>query len=147
MKSKSKTHLKYFRNPLKIKKRKEYKVVRAKGGKWKKGHSGNPTGLRKGERPELTLSELVNAIRTEEKKHRKTLLAHLVSRAYKSDAALGVLLKKLLPDLKAIEALIGRVEGQMLTEDAESIRQKLKDRFELSKVERHRKDNKQKPHK
>lgn len=134
MKSKSKTHPKYYRNPLKVKdKKKAAKIVRAKGGKWKKGHSGNPTGLPKGERPELTLSELVGAIRKEEKKHRKTLLAHLVSRAYESDAALGVLLKKLLPDLKAIEALIGRVEGQMSAEDAESIRQKLKDRFNLSK--------------
>ena len=125
---------KYYLNPLKVKKTKKEKIIRAKGGKWKPGHSGNPTGLRKGERPELTLSELVAAIRTEEKKHRKTLLAHLVERAYKSDAALGVLLKKLLPDLKAMEALIGRIDGQMSTEDAETIRQKLKDRFELSQL-------------
>lgn len=140
------TKQKHYRNPLKVKKRKKRpdKIIRAKGGRWKKGHSGNPTGLRKGERPELTLSELVEAIRHEERKHRKPLLSHLVSRAYKSDAALGILLKKLLPDLKAMEALIGRVEGQMSSEDAESIKQKLKERFELSGASGHQKTNKQK---
>ena len=130
---------KYIRPRLKVKDTRG-KIVRGKGGKWVKGHSGNPSGVKAGS--EVTLTELVSAIRSVEKKERKSLLQHLVSRAYKSDAALGILLKKLLPDLKAMEALIGSVEGKMSSADADNIRNKLRDRFKTSRVSE---QQKQKP--
>lgn len=72
-----------------------------------KGKSGNPAGRVKGENPRV--KALLDAIKVVEKRKRKKLLTHAVEQAYKDKTVLVALLKKLIPDLKAVE--IAGMEG------------------------------------
>ena len=67
---------------------------------WKKGQTGNPNG-----RPRVgAIAELNQAIAVVEKKKRRKLLEHFAARAFEDDYVLTALMKKKLPDLKAIDS-------------------------------------------
>lgn len=69
------------------------------------GVSGNPSG-----RPKSNWrKQLDGAIESVEKKQNKSLLIHAVEQAFIDNGMLGNLMRKLLPDLKSIEA---RIEGK-----------------------------------
>jgi len=98
---------------------------------WYKGMpSANPKGRGKGHRNKYRLPELIAAINAVEDEDRKSLLKHFVRTAFKSDRILVAIMKKLVPDLKALEAVVSTMD--MSTEQAESIREKLRQRFDLS---------------
>jgi hypothetical protein len=72
-----------------------------------KGQSGNPAGMKKGYRREISLSALKEALAIVEaetidvdgkKKKRVPILVHAWRRAYESDAVLSILIKKFIPD-------------------------------------------------
>lgn len=67
---------------------------------WKKGQSGNPAGRKRNEAREL----LEKAVHAEAKKRKKSLFEHAIERAYEDDTVLVALLRKLIPDLKGIDA-------------------------------------------
>jgi hypothetical protein len=81
----------------------------ANSGSWKKGVSGNPNGLKKGEFRRL----LEKAIAASNKVEKLSLAEHTVMRARVNDAVLVALLKKFVPDLKHIE---GKVSGQTIAD-------------------------------
>ena len=83
---------------------------REKNGRFAKGYSGNPNGRPK--KPEV--EQLREALERAKNKHGKDFLDHLVDRAYESDTIAVALGKKLLPDLKAVDA---NVEDKRLTPD------------------------------
>lgn len=65
-----------------------------------KGKSGNPGGKVKSRYRKM----LDAAMKAESKKQGQTLIRHAVKVAYKDSTVLTAILKKLLPDLKSIEA-------------------------------------------
>jgi len=70
-----------------------------------KGQSGNPSGRKTGGNTKV--HALQHAIREVEKKKGKSLLIHAVEQAYKDRGVLIAILKKLIPDLKAVEVTGG----------------------------------------
>lgn len=76
------------------------KPKRNSKGQWKKGYSGNPEG----KSAPSTLSELQKAMRKVSKEKGMNLAEHFVRRAYVSDKVLKSIFKKLLPDLKSVDA-------------------------------------------
>lgn len=62
-----------------------------------KGKSGNPAGRKKGKN---AMDELRAAIKTEEKKHKRTLMQQFVARAYEDSSVMVALMRKILPDKK-----------------------------------------------
>jgi len=70
--------------------------------RWKKGQSGNPKGLQKGEARTL-LDEAIAAVGIVKK---KTLFRHAVEQAYVDNKVLVAILKKVVPDLRHIEGNI-----------------------------------------
>ena len=69
---------------------------------WEKGKSGNPNG-----RPKTGLSELENlraAIKTVSAQKRKDLFTHFIEQAYESDNVLIAVMRKIIADMKHIEA-------------------------------------------
>jgi len=67
---------------------------------WKKGVSANPKG-----RPKETTRTnlLMDAIAKVEKRKKKKFLLHAIEQAYADNKVLIAVLKKIIPDLKAIE--------------------------------------------
>jgi len=68
---------------------------------FKKGQSGNPNGKPLGANTKVKALE--DAIRTVEKKKKKKLLIHAVETAFTDTKVLAAILKKIIPDLKAVE--------------------------------------------
>ena len=68
---------------------------------YKKGVSGNPKGRPKGKTSQR--EQLLNAIRYVEGREHKKLLVHAAEKAYEDNTILIAIVKKLVPDLKAIE--------------------------------------------
>lgn len=69
---------------------------------WIKGQTGNPNG-----RPKTGVAELEQlraAIKRVSKKEGKDLFTHFVERAYENDGVLAALMKKIIADMKHIEA-------------------------------------------
>ncbi len=101
------------------------------GKKW----NGNAKGRPKGSLNRYSIAELQQAIGKVEntkvgKKKRSALLVHYVEEAYKDNSVLISLMKKMLPDLKSIEATGGILVGSMDEDTAKSIQKKLKKRFD-----------------
>lgn len=71
---------------------------------FQKGQSGNPKGRPRGATGYA--ADLTRVIRTVEKADGKSLLEHFVKQAFKSDRVLIAVVKKLLPDLKAVESSV-----------------------------------------
>ncbi len=94
-------------------------------GTLRKGFSGNPKG--KPKRPKNFEVEFRRALRTVEKEKGKTLLKHIIRRAFKSDQVAKTVLCRMLPELRSIEAR--QTFSDMSDEQAKSIREKLKARF------------------
>ena len=69
---------------------------------WVKGKSGNPTGPK----PGLYRQLLHKALAADKLKHKKHLLEYAVDKARTDATVLNAILKKVLPDLKSIEAKI-----------------------------------------
>ena len=77
---------------------------------WKKGQSGNPNG--RPPKPEIQL--LRDAIQEVQKEENKDLLKHYVRQAFHDNGLLATLMKKLLPDLKQVDAGIFMTGGMDL---------------------------------
>jgi len=75
---------------------------------WKKGKSGNPNGRPKGINTKIhALQEAIKLV--EKQKGKKKFLIHAVEQAYEDKGVLIAILKKIAPDLKAVE--IAGMEG------------------------------------
>jgi hypothetical protein len=99
-----------------------------KGKDWRNS-GGNPNGRPKGSKNKYSLSDLKDSIEKIEKKKGKKLLEHFVQEAYDNPVVLIALMKKVLPDLKAIEGVVA-VDSSMSDELANMIRDRLKERYE-----------------
>lgn len=71
-----------------------------------KGKSGNPGGRKRDDARAL----LEAAIHRYERKHKVDFFDYVVLRAVKDNAVLVALLRKLVPDLKQVDANIGQLE-------------------------------------
>jgi len=92
---------------------------------FEKGHSGNTYGRPVAPRGELN-DAFIAAIKKVEKKTKVNLLRHFIERALKDDTVLINVMRKLLPDLKSLDALIGVVEDRMEPDEAIKIREALR---------------------
>lgn len=100
------------------------KVTRALDGKFLRGVSGGPGRPKLGE---TSLDKLLQAIHRVEDKKNKHLLDYYIERCFKNDQVLISVMKKLLPDLQSISALV--IDQQMSDELALDIQKKLQKRF------------------
>ena len=74
---------------------------------WTKGKSANPTGRPKGAKTKWGISDLKRALAKAAKgQDGKSLLESMCERAYKNDRIAVAILKKMLPDLKMIDAVV-----------------------------------------
>ena len=62
----------------------------------------NPITLKRGSKHAFTMYELMEAIKTTEKKKKKKFFQHFVERAYENDKVLCVLIDKFIPDIRPI---------------------------------------------
>ncbi len=88
-----------------------------------KGQSGNPKGMKKGYRREISLTALKEALAVVEKekidingkkKKRLPILVHAWHRAYENDSVLIVMLKKFIPDAEPTKEEDGELINQEL---------------------------------
>ena len=68
---------------------------------WKKGVSANPNGRPKGTTRTNLLMDAIAKV--EKQKGKKKFLIHAVEQAYTDTKVLVAILKKIIPDLKAVE--------------------------------------------
>jgi len=69
---------------------------------FQKGQSGNPSGKRKGEFRKM----MEAALAAESKAKGMSLIRHAVKKAYEDNSVLIAILKKILPDLKAVDVAL-----------------------------------------
>jgi len=109
-------------------------VLRDSHGKLMKGTApNNPAGRPLGSTG-TKLDSLLMSITRVEAKLGKNLLDHYVKQSFKDNSVLISILKKLCPDLKAIEVTAG-VSESMPDDAAEAIREKLRERMLQNKVQ------------
>ena len=110
------------------------KVSRRPDGKWLPGSSPNPSGA-----PVLgtnRLELLLDAVRKVENRKNKKLLEYFVERAYADDGVLIAVIKKLHPDLSAMQlSSMTGFNDSMSNELALSIQEKLMRRYESDSSE------------
>lgn len=101
---------------------------------FKRGHSGNPNGRPKGSKNLVTQHEFMEALRRVEGKRKIHLLERFFERALKSDTVLIAVMKKLVPDLKALDMRLDLLVSQnkISGDEARDIRKKLADRMDPS---------------
>lgn len=107
----------------------EQKPLRAANGQLLPGQCPNPNGRPKGSVNHYSIAELWRAIGVVEKRKHKKLLERFAEQAFDEPQLMTSIMKKLLPDLKAIEGLVATFESSMSDELAKSIQDKLKERF------------------
>ena len=88
----------------------EKRINHKENGKFAHGNCANPTGRPK--KPEI--EALRKAVKAVEKDKDKTLLRHFVEQAYEDKNVLVALMKKFLPDLKAVDNVLMDPEGNSL---------------------------------
>lgn len=99
-------------------------------GRWKPGESGNPKERPKGS-SSVTQEEFMKALRNVESDRKINLLEHFFKRALKSDTVLVAVMKKLVPDLKALDMRLDLLimQNKLSHDEAGIIRGKLAKRF------------------
>ena len=75
-------------------------VERDEKGRFLRGHSGNPLGNTKNR----GIEDMLEAIRRAEKSKGENFWDHVIDRAYKDDRVMIEVLRKLVPDRKAVES-------------------------------------------
>ncbi len=80
---------------------------------WKKGQSGNPKGRKKGSKNKYRrgLDEAIAAVETAKG---KALLQQAVEMAYEDPRMMAAILKKILPDMRHIEAEVSAVHDDWI---------------------------------
>jgi len=111
------------------KKKRPAVVARTTEGKFGKGVCGNPKGRPKGSRNKYSVADLYEAIKEVEEEEKKNLMKHFVKQAFADKTVLVALMKKMLPDLKSVEAIVADFRSAMDDEMAKAIQDKLKGRF------------------
>jgi len=111
------------------KKKGTWKPEKGVPSRFPKGTSGNPNGRPKGTKNKFSIAELADAIHTVEKKKKKKLLEYYVEQAFAEPQILISIMKKLLPDLRSIEGMLGVGTFTMSDEEAERIQNKLRQRW------------------
>lgn len=90
---------------------------------------GNPKGRPKGSKNRYSIAELWAAIQKVERKKKRKLLEAFVDQAYGNPTIMVALMKKVFPDLKSVEGILGILESSMSDELAEAIQNKLRKRM------------------
>jgi len=88
-----------------------------------------PPGRPKGSRNKFSIADLAAAIKTVEKEKRRSFMEAWVEAAWGNAKAMSSIANYMLPKLRAIEGVMGLVETSMDDATAESIRNKLRERF------------------
>ncbi len=96
---------------------------------FKKGQSGNPKGKPKGSCNKFCLSQFHTALMKVEKNKRKDLYVHVAEMAFKNPFVLIHVLKKLLPDMRAIDLEGNLNMGALSPEEAAQIQEVFRERF------------------
>jgi len=124
---------------LTTKKSKKKKVTTTNGkngnGDWKpgkgnisrfpKGVSGNPNGRPKGSKNKFSITELVQAIKSVEKKKKKGFMERWIELTWNDANAMSNVMNYMLPKLRATEGTLTTFETSMSDEDSAAIRKKL----------------------
>jgi len=97
-------------------------------GHYLPGQVTNPNG--RGSGNNIGINDLMDAIRNVEESKKETLMVHLIKRAFKSDTVLLGTIKKLVPDLKSFEGLLGLIGLQTTPEEAVAIQEEIAKRYE-----------------
>jgi len=100
-----------------------------------KGDGIPRTGRPKGTPNKFSIAALQKALKkvANSREDKKDILSHFCEQAYKDNAVLSCLMKKLLPDLKSFDAVIGLLNPGLNQVEAEQIKEKLMNRFEGKK--------------
>lgn len=99
---------------------------------FKRGESGNPGGRPRGAKNLVTQQEFITALHNVQKKRKINLLERFFERALKSDTVLIAVMKKLIPDLKALDMRLDLLvmQNKISGEEAKEIRSKLANRMD-----------------
>lgn len=97
-------------------------------GRYLPGQVTNPNG--RGSGNNIGINDLFDAIRNVEASKKDTLMVHLIKRGFKSDTVLLGIIKKLVPDLKSFEGLLGLIGLQTTPEEAAVIQKEIAQRYE-----------------
>ena len=97
-----------------------------KNGRFLPGISGNPQGRKLGSG---YMEEFRRVLADKEKAKKKTILGHLIERAFDDDRVLIAVVDRMLPTLKAIEMSGSVGVGMLSDEEAQAIRDELKKNY------------------
>jgi len=98
-------------------------------GRFLKGVSPNPKGRPKGSINHFSIAELRRAIKAVERRKQKDFMEAWIEAAWGDAKAMSNIANYMLPKLRAIEGLVNLVDSSMDDALAETIRNKLRERF------------------